>query len=83
MEITRRIFDAIKRKYPNCLLLFHIGTWYRLLYCDAAAASQCLGAMDGTTRIEFPDNVAPETIAELVHCGHRVVICTPTDRQGK
>jgi DNA mismatch repair protein MutS len=79
-----RQYHAVKKRYPNALLLFRLGDFYELFYEDALVASREL-QITLTSRNRESDQPVPmcgvpyhsaeSYIARLVRAGYRVAIC--------
>lgn len=75
---------AIKKKYPDAILLFRVGDFYETFGHDAIIASQILGITltkrnNGTASSPelagFPHHALDTYLHKLVKAGHRVAIC--------
>ncbi len=75
--------SAIKKKYPDAILLFRVGDFYELFGQDAIIAADVLGITltkrnNGGTNEElagFPHHSIDTYLHKLVRAGHRVAIC--------
>lgn len=75
--------SAIKKKYPDAILLFRVGDFYELFGQDAIVAADVLGITltkrnNGGTNDElagFPHHSIDTYLHKLVRAGHRVAIC--------
>jgi len=75
--------SAIKKKYPDAVLLFRVGDFYELFGQDAIVAADVLGITltkrnNGGTNDElagFPHHSIDTYLHKLVRAGHRVAIC--------
>jgi DNA mismatch repair protein MutS len=79
-----RQYHAVKKRYPNALLLFRLGDFYELFYEDAQVASRELQITLTSRNRErgqpvpmcgVPYHSAENYIARLVRAGYRVAIC--------
>ncbi len=75
-------YNAIKAKYPDCLLLFRIGDFYETFGPDAAKISELLGIIlvhpEDSEKPElsgFPAFQLENYLPKLVSAGHKVAIC--------
>ncbi|MFI5128680.1 MAG: DNA mismatch repair protein MutS [Chitinophagales bacterium] len=75
---------AIKKKYPDAILLFRVGDFYETFGQDAVLASQILGitltkrnngAAASSDLAGFPHHALDTYLHKLVKAGHRVAIC--------
>ena len=86
-----RQYHAVKKQYPNALLLFRLGDFYELFYEDAVTASRIL-QITLTSRNKEKDQAVPmcgvpfhaaeNYIAKLIRAGHRVAICEQMEQPG-
>src|SRR5665213_3625928 len=76
--------NAIKAKYPDAILLFHVGDFYETFGQDAITASRILGITltkrnnASSTAPElagFPHHALDTYLHKLVKAGYRVAIC--------
>lgn len=75
--------SAIKKKYPDAVLLFRVGDFYETFGQDAVVAADVLGITltkrnNGGTNDElagFPHHSIDTYLHKLVKAGHRVAIC--------
>lgn len=76
--------SAIKRKYPDAVLLFRVGDFYETFGQDAVIASQVLGitltkrnngAASSSELAGFPHHSLDTYLHKLVKAGHRVAVC--------
>lgn len=76
--------NAIKRKYPDAVLLFRVGDFYETFGQDAVIASQVLGitltkrnngAAASSELAGFPHHSLETYLHKLVKAGHRVAVC--------
>jgi DNA mismatch repair protein MutS len=77
-------YVEIKRKYPDCILLYRMGDFYELFFEDAQIAAPVLeitltsrnkGKEDSVPLCGFPYHAAASYIAKLVEKGFKVAIC--------
>src|SRR5213595_717885 len=75
---------AIKKKYPDAILLFRVGDFYETFGQDAVLASQVLGitltkrnngAASSLELAGFPHHALDTYLHKLVKAGYRVAIC--------
>lgn len=75
---------AIKKRYPDAILLFRVGDFYETFGQDAIVASQILGitltkrnngAAASSELAGFPHHALETYLHKLVKAGHRVAIC--------
>ena len=75
---------AIKKKYPDAILLFRVGDFYETFGQDAVLASRILGitltkrnngAAASSELAGFPHHALDTYLHKLVKAGHRVAIC--------
>lgn len=85
---------AIKKKYPDAILLFRVGDFYETFENDALIASKVLGitltkrnngAAQSTDLAGFPHHALDTYLHKLVKAGYRVAICDQLEdpRQAK
>ena len=75
-------YEAIKEKYPDCLLLFRVGDFYECFNEDAEVAAKIL-EVSLVERPEpalskmagFGNNMFGEFLPKLVKAGNRVAVC--------
>lgn len=76
--------SAIKRKYPDAILLFRVGDFYETFGQDAVVASQVLGITltkrnsgdpNAMELAGFPHHAMETYLHKLVKAGHRVAVC--------
>lgn len=74
----------IKEKYPDAILLFHLGDFYEMFFDDALTASRLLeitltgrdgGPLGRVPMCGIPVHAAEGYIARLIEKGQRVAIC--------
>ena len=76
-------YKAIKRKYPEALLLFGVGDYYEVFNEDAQKASEILGldlkTSDAGEEVRkatsFPYFSLDINLRKLVKAGHKVAVC--------
>ena len=76
-------YKAIKRKYPEALLLFGVGDYYEVFNEDAQKASEILGLDLKTSKAgeeirkatSFPCFSLDINLQKLVKSGHKVAVC--------
>ncbi len=76
-------YNAIKRKYPDALLLFRVGDFYETFGEDAVKTARILNIVltnrnNGSERTElagFPHHSLNTYLPKLVRAGERVAIC--------
>ena len=87
-----RQYNAVKRQYPDTLLLFRLGDFYELFYQDAVVASRVLQITLTARHKEtgkpvpmcgVPYHSAESYIARLLRAGHRVAICEQMEDPSK
>ena len=87
-----RQYQAIKKRYPNALLLFRLGDFYELFYEDAQIASRELQITLTARHRErgtpvpmcgVPYHAVATYIARLIRRGHKVAICEQTEEPTK
>jgi DNA mismatch repair protein MutS len=80
-------YNAIKAKYPDAVLWFHVEDFYEAFDVDAITTSSVLGIVltkradkDGTLQnlAGFPSHRLETYLPKLVKAGYRVAICEPT-----
>ncbi len=76
--------SAIKRKYPDAILLFRVGDFYETFGQDAVIAAQVLGITltkrhsgdpNALELAGFPHHAMETYLHKLVKAGHRVAVC--------
>ena len=77
-------YVEIKRKYPDCILLYRMGDFYELFFEDATLVAPILeitltsrnkGKEDSVPLCGFPYHAASSYITRLVEKGFKVAIC--------
>lgn len=75
-------YEAIKEKYPDCLLLFRVGDFYECFNEDAQAAAKILGISlyerpePALSKMAgFSYNMLNDFLPKLVKAGNRVAVC--------
>lgn len=84
-------YFAVKRKYPETILLFRVGDFYETFGEDAKRASKILGIVltsrnNGGSDIElagFPYHSLDLYLPRLVKAGYRVAICEQLEKPSK
>jgi DNA mismatch repair protein MutS len=83
-------YQAIKEKYPDAIVLFHAGDFYKILGEDAIIASQVLGITRTNEAnrkartddfAEFPYHALDAYLHKLVKAGYRVALCDKVEDQ--
>jgi len=95
MTPMMRQYHAIKKQYPNEILLFRMGDFYEMMFDDAVKASSVLGITltkrgKGTASeapmCGVPHHAIDAYIAKLIKAGIRVAVCDqvqdPKDAKG-
>lgn len=80
---------SIKAKYPDCIVLFRCGDFYKLIGDCAESASKVLGITLTTRLTQFPDtrtNLAgfpcdkkDDYLLKLTKAGYKVALCDNVD----
>lgn len=74
-----QLYNEIKAKYPDVLLLFRIGNFYKMYEQDAERGSEILGVTLKRTSngclISFPYMALDFYLPKLIRAGERVCIC--------
>jgi len=79
-----RQYEAIKRQYPDAILLFRMGDFFETFNEDAKITARILGivltkrsngAAADTPLAGFPHHALDNYLPKLVRAGHRVAIC--------
>ena len=87
-----RQYNAVKRQYPDTLVLFRLGDFYELFYQDAVVASRVLQITLTARHKEtgkpvpmcgVPYHSAESYIARLLRAGHRVAVCEQMEDPAK
>jgi len=87
-----RQYNAVKRQYPDTLLLFRLGDFYELFYQDAVVASRVLQITLTARHKEtgkpvpmcgVPYHSAESHIARLLRAGYRVAVCEQMEDPAK
>ncbi len=87
-----RQYNAVKRQYPDTLVLFRLGDFYELFYQDAVVASRVLQITLTARHKEtgkpvpmcgVPYHSAETYIARLLRAGHRVAVCEQMEDPAK
>jgi DNA mismatch repair protein MutS len=77
-------YQAIKRRYPDCILLFRLGDFYEMFHEDAVRAAPLLGITLTSRELGkgqrypmagFPYHARDAYIAKLLQAGGKVAIC--------
>src|SRR4051812_5465322 len=77
-----RQFQAVKAKYPDCIVFFRIGDFYEIFYEDAKTASRVLGiALTSRSKTEnavpmagVPYHAVDGYLAKMLEAGFRVAV---------
>src|SRR5260370_33324014 len=86
-----RQYQAIKKRYPQALLLFRLGDFYELFYEDALVASKELQITLTSRNRErgepipmcgVPFHAAETYIARLLRAGYKIAICDQMEQPG-
>ena len=76
--------NAIKRKYPDAILLFRVGDFYETFGQDAVVTAKVLGITltkrnngnpDASELAGFPHHALDTYLHKLVKAGYRVAVC--------
>ena len=76
--------NAIKRKYPDAILLFRVGDFYETFGQDAVITAKVLGITltkrnngnpDASELAGFPHHALDTYLHKLVKAGYRVAVC--------
>ena len=79
-----RQYSEIRRKYPDCILLFRLGDFYEMFFEDAKTASKLLnivltsrkgGKGNKVPMAGIPFHSANNYMAKLIKAGKKVAIC--------
>jgi DNA mismatch repair protein MutS len=76
-------YIALKEKYPEEILLYQVGTFYRILQDDAIKTAECLGLKLMTTgeasapvfMCGFPKSGLDKYVGKLLRNGFAVAVC--------
>ena len=77
-------YAGIKKKYPDCILLYRMGDFYEMFFEDALTAAPVLeitltsrnkSKEDAVPMCGFPHHAASSYIARLVEKGFKVAVC--------
>ena len=88
---VRAQYDALKRAYPGCILLFQLGDFYESFEGDARLVAQVCGITLTSKEFARGDRVplagvpvarAERHIGRLVAAGHHVAICDQVSEPG-
>lgn len=77
----KKIFDDLKAKHPDTLLLFRCGDFYETYQQDADTVANVLGLTltrtleDGVLMAGFPHHALDSYLPRLIRAGHRCAIC--------
>lgn len=75
-----RLYDTMKTKHPDAMLLFRTGDSYTIYRDDAVKASKLLDLSltkkgDHIEKVSFPHHALDINLQKLVHAGARVALC--------
>lgn len=86
-----KLFDEMKRKHPDAMLLFRSGDFYELYKQDAVKASVILaidmadklipGEKEKVQTVRFPRPELDTLLPKLIRSGARVAICEQSANQ--
>ncbi|MCD6407691.1 DNA mismatch repair protein MutS [bacterium] len=85
-------YNAIKEKYPDCILFFRLGDFYEMFYDDAKVASKILdlvltsrsaGKSGKVPMCGIPYHAADTYISRLIKAGKKVAICEQIEDPSK
>lgn len=80
-------YQALKRRYPDYLLLFRLGDFYELFAEDAEEGARLLQitltARQGTPMAGIPHHAADGYLARLVQAGRKIAVCEQVEAPGK
>lgn len=72
-------YDAIKQKYPDCMVLFRLGDFYEMFEADAVEGSRILNLTltkrQETPMCGMPYHAADAYISKLTRVGKKVAVC--------
>lgn len=83
-----RQYQAIKKKYEDCILFYRLGDFYEMFFEDAKEASRILdlvltsrgkGAGAKVPMCGIPFHAAENYISKLIQSGKKVAICEQTE----
>jgi len=83
-----RQYTAIKRQYPQAVLLYRMGDFYEMFNDDARIAARILGitlttrnngSAEATPLAGFPHHALDRYANKLVKAGHTIAICEQTE----
>jgi len=82
-----RQYEALKRRYPDHLLLFRLGDFYEMFFEDAERGARLLQitltARQGAPMAGIPHHAVDAYIARLVRSGQKVAICEQMEAPGR
>ena len=80
-------YGALKRRYPDHLLLFRLGDFYEMFFEDAELGARLLSltltARQGAPMAGIPHHAADGYVARLVQAGQKVAVCEQLEVPGK
>lgn len=79
-EKQKKLFDELKEKHPDRLLLFRHGDFYESYQEDAEATAQALDVTltkdkEGVSQTIFPHYALDTYLPKLIRAGYRIGIC--------
>ena len=79
-------WSEIKQKYPDAIILFHCGDFYKTYGDDAEKVARTCGITLSTwgydpmrARVGFPHHALDKYLPKLVRAGYRLAICDPIE----
>src|SRR5712691_6965660 len=82
-----RQYRAVKRRFPDFLLLFRLGDFYEMFFDDAEIGARLLQitltSRQGMPMAGIPHHAADGYIARFVQAGRKIAICEQMEAPGK
>jgi DNA mismatch repair protein MutS len=80
-------YRALKRRYPDHLLLFRLGDFYELFFEDAELAARLLSltltSRQGAPMAGIPHHASDGYVARLVQAGQKIAVCEQLEAPGR
>lgn len=83
------LYENMKEKHPDAVLLFRMGDFYTVLNADASKVADTLGvkatkpakAEDGSLQVTFPHHALDTNLPKLIRAGLRVAIVDSLEKK--
>ena len=89
LKTLAELYENMKEKHPDAVLLFRTGDFYTILNADASKVADTLGvkatkpakAGDGSLQVTFPHHALDTNLPKLIRAGLRVAIVDSLEKK--